>query len=511
MLDQLQRFLSNQHTRFMERTRAFSAAVKNLAESSLHYVNGLGKIALERYGNSDSESEHRYGTHVWLYIAIKTIAEKSAMPPLVLKRDDEIVESPLPPRPNTTMTWTDVNELLSIWMELCGNAYLYHDIENDEFYPLRPSRVKVVGDDDGRNILGYAYFKGGKPATNRVDIYRTPSAYTGELYHDTPRKVAKALQQAGAPQKNWMYDNPELAEMSNAEFKAARVKFEQWLTKGITPNTDIKDTRKWIPFEPDEILHFKYVSPTSGYYGLSPLTPLLIPLTTDLYARQWNKKFFENGAIPPGLLVVPGQVNAKDFKEIKAEFHKEFGGVGNRGKNMIIKGGPDGATYTPFPGQHRDMEFANQLSFNRDEILAVFGVPHEIVNADRDASHTSARSPGIRDKRRIFWRDNIQPKHKKKEAVWNQHYKEELEAVGQGYSFGHDYTDVEDLGKDWDALSKAAMNGLRGGMTLEEVRTQIYGLPAEPEGTLWIPSNVMQVNTDDETQSANGGNNDERN
>ena len=475
MFKQLQYFLAVQHHRFIARTRAFGAAVKQFSETSLRYINGLGRLALEHYSNSAYESEHRYGTHVWLYIAIRTIAEKSAMPPLVLKKDDEIVDSPLPPRPNPSASWTDVNELLTIWMELCGNAYLYHDIENDEFYPLRPSRMKVVASDDGKNVVGYAYYKGGAPASNRVDVYTTPSLYAG----------------TNTQRKHWMYDNPEVENLSESEFQKKLETMEAWVTKGVEPQMTVGNPKDWMPLDVDEVLHFKHISPTSGLYGLSPLTPLLITLTTDLFSRQWNKKFFENGAIPPGILVVPGQMSEKEFKRIKNEFHEEYSGVENRGRNIVIRGGEDGATYTAFPGQHRDMEFGNMLSVNRDEILSIYQVPHAMVNAQMNASHASDLSPGIGTYRRIFWQDTIQPKLRKKADIWNKHY--DVNTEESGITFSHDYTGIEDLADDYYELGKAAALARQNGWTIEDIREKIYKLPREAEGTFWIPANIRAV------------------
>ena len=493
MFPKLKHFLSEQHFRFMERTRAFGQTMKNLAESTVSYVNGLGKLSLEHYSNSSYESEYRYGTHVWLYIAIRTLAEKSAMPPLVLKRDDEIVESPLPPKPNSYSTWTDVHELLTIQMELCGNAYLYHDTESNEFYPLRPSRVKIVPDDDGRGILGYAYYKGGAPTSNHVELYSTPSLYSGAL--------DRYLE--GSPRKAWMHDNPELEGISKKEFQQKLAKLHDWMTKGVMSNMPIQNPSNWMPLDVEEVLHFKHVSTTSSYYGLSPLTPILISLTTDLFARQWNKKFFENGAIPPGLLVVPGSVNNKDFQRIKQEFHKEFDGAGNRGKNMVLKGGQEGAEYTPFPAQHQDLEFSNLLNVTRDEILALYAVPHEMVGASMMATPSGARSPGIKEKKKIFWQDTIQPKNRKKEAVWNNHY--ELNPEANGIGFGHDYTDIPDLEPDWLERGRAAQLGIQTGLTVKEARTKIWKVQEIPDGTLRLPSNLQVVDMDETMDETTDG------
>ena len=137
--------------------------------------------------------EHRYGVHIWVYAAVNAIAEKSAVPPLVLQnKDGETMETPLPPRPNALQTWNELEQLIAIWLELTGNAYVYHDEDTDEFYPLRPSRVRIVPDDDGRKVLGYAY-------NHTIDPNVT------------------AVRRRGA-NEGWIYDDPEVMNWSNKDF-----------------------------------------------------------------------------------------------------------------------------------------------------------------------------------------------------------------------------------------------------------------------------------------------------
>lgn len=477
MLNGVFKLIDNWQARRLQR-RVYMA---RLEEKYLQYVSSPEQMAhiLDARLNDDYGSpikplnqsggyfdqEHRYATHIWVYASVNVIAEKSSVPELSLQDSEgEWYESPLPLTPNPEFTWDECEQLLSIWLELTGNAYLYHDKEENTFWPLRPSRVKIALDDKNRTVIGYAY--------NNAD------------------KNPKGQKQPRFTKSHWMYDDPELLFSTKSEFNKKVAEYHGWVSKGIVGTQTVRKEDEWVPFEADEVLHFRYVSPTSDLYGMAPLCALMTNLETELFARQWNLNFFENGAIPPGVLVVPKVFPEKTFKQLKKQFDKDFLGTKNRGKPLVIQGGAEGATYTPFPGQHRDLEFLEGLNRSRDETLAAFGVPHVMVNAQMTGSHSSTLSPGIETFERIFWKDTMLPKQKMKAAVWTKHYKDDLP---RGFQFAYDYHMVEALKPNRAEQAKAATAAIRSGMTIEEVRTEIWQLPAAWEGTLLLPANVIPV------------------
>ena len=477
MLNQIRNFI-HQHRRNQLRKQIDASPQwsKNFLEQGLDGLvrliePGSKRNFLEQNHASYYELEHRYGTHIWIYAAINAIAEKSAVPKLVIKdADGEMLETPLPSKPNMLQTWDELEQLIAIHLELTGNAYIYHDRENNHFLPLRPSRVRIVPDTENNAILGYGYRQ-----TNSTE----------NITNVRQQRQGKAA---------WMYDDPDLLKWDKASFKDRHKAYQDYVGKGTMelqgiPDNELKD---WVPFEAADVLHFTYPSPTNDYYGLPPIYPLLTNLDTELYARQWNKRFFENGAIPPGVLVIPKVLPDNVFNQIKDRFVKQYTGTGNRGKPLILQGGEIGADYKAFPGQHKDLEYLDGLGYFAKEILAVLGVPPEILgmSSGQGMSNLSANSPGMKEKRSIFWQDTIQPKQKMKAARWTEHFQDELP---DGYAYGYDYDEIEDLKPDYAARTKASMTAIKGGMTIPEAREKVLGLPAEWEGAILIPTNLVPI------------------
>ena len=474
MLKAIRNFLGHRRERQLRKEAIVFSRLQKAYEDGIDRLvqlvePGSRRLFYEKNNTSYYELEHRYGVHIWVYAAVNAIAEKSATPPLIVEdKDGEMMDSPLPMRPNPLHTWNELEQLIAIWLELTGNAYVYHDTDTDEFFPMRPSRVRIVPDEDGRSVLGYAY--------NRLQD--TSVMYTGGH---------------SGGKSGWLYDDPEVMNWSRKDFYRAYEKryadYKDYMEKGSVGVETVSkgDMDNWIPYEANEVLHFKFVSPTHDYYGIPPIYPLLTNLETELFARQWNKNFFENGAIPPGVLIIPKILPKDEFDSVKKNFIKQYGGTKNRGKPLVLQGGEVGADYKAFPGQHRDLEFLNGLDHGRDETLAVFNVPPEVLGISIGAAHGGARSPGIREKKKIFWQDTVMPKNTMKASRWTTHWQDRLP---EGHRFTHDYNGIEDLEPDWGERAKAAAVAIKSGMTVKEVRRDIYKLPEDWEGVLLLPANV---------------------
>lgn len=131
------------------------------------------------------------------------------------------------------------------------------------------------------------------------------------------------------------------------------------------------DKNKTVTWKPHEIIHFRLNNPENEIYGLSPLESLFIPIETDLYAQAYNKNFFKNNATPRGHLDL-GNCSRAQVMRNRQYWKSNVQGVNNSHKTIITEGG---AKYTSVGTPPKDMEFLEQRKFNRDEILAVYGVP----------------------------------------------------------------------------------------------------------------------------------------
>lgn len=141
-----------------------------------------------------------------------------------------------------------------------------------------------------------------------------------------------------------------------------------------------------VVFRPEEIIHFRFPNPGNEVYGLSPLESLFLPIEVDLWAQEYNKKFFQNNATPR-LHVDLGNCTLAQLKRTREYFRHMLKGASNAHKTLVTEGG---TKIEAIGVQPKDMEFLNQRKFSRDEICAVMGVPPMKIGIFEDVNRASA-------------------------------------------------------------------------------------------------------------------------
>ncbi|MHB2025138.1 MAG: phage portal protein [Elusimicrobiota bacterium] len=131
-----------------------------------------------------------------------------------------------------------------------------------------------------------------------------------------------------------------------------------------------------VPFDVNEVIHFKLATRGSTLYGLSPLASLILPVTVDKYAQIYNRAFFVNGAKIRGAFIM------KDATPEQVERNREY--LAARAKNpdlahsdLVMEGEIE---FKQIGVNQKDMEFLELREFTRNEILAVYGVPPSKVS-----------------------------------------------------------------------------------------------------------------------------------
>lgn len=219
-----------------------------------------------------------------------------------------------------------------------------------------------------------------------------------------------------------------------------------------------------VVFGPDEIIHFKLPNPGNEVYGLSPLESLFLPIETDLWAQEYNKKFFQNHATPK-LHVDLGNCTLSQLKRTREYFAFQLKGAKNAHKTLITEGG---AKINVIGVRPIDMEFLNQRKFARDEICAVFGVPPMKIGISEDVNRASALEAD-----KSFKADKIIPLQRMIAKKLNLQLISLFEAPVELKFMEIDLRDA----KEQAEIDKIDIES--GVMTVDEVRKQ-RGLPPKP-------------------------------
>lgn len=153
------------------------------------------------------------------------------------------------------------------------------------------------------------------------------------------------------------------------------------------------DSKTEVPFEAKDILHHKNFNPFGNHpyphKGMGIVQAASWAIDTDNEARQWNYKFFKNSAKPDGILYQEGEgvASTEEHKRLEEEWDEKYKGSDNAHKTLILSGG---VKWQELTRSQKDMDFINQRTFSRDEILALFRTPKSILGITDDVNRANA-------------------------------------------------------------------------------------------------------------------------
>jgi HK97 family phage portal protein len=240
-----------------------------------------------------------------------------------------------------------------------------------------------------------------------------------------------------------------------------------------------------IPFDPQEILHFKNFNPLGWHpfphRGMGIVEAAIWAIETDNEAREWNYKFFKNSARPDGILTTPGDaaMDPDELLRIRAEWDATHNGSSNASRVAILGGG---LSWTEIARSQKDMDFVQQRTFSRDEILALFRVPRTIVGITDDVNRANADASIY-----VFSLRTVKPLMQR----LSDHISEMLlPEYGDDLTMDFASPVAEDRKESMDVYAAGLSQGW---LTINEVREQ-EGLPVVDAGnSLYMPLNMVPV------------------
>lgn len=131
-----------------------------------------------------------------------------------------------------------------------------------------------------------------------------------------------------------------------------------------------------------EVLHV----PGLGYNGLVGFSPIQVAknaIGSALAAEDYSGHFFENAAMPSGVIEYDGVI--KDPDNFREKFSKQFSGAVHSGKTPVLE---EGMKYKQISLSPQDAQFLEQRKFSIDEIARIFRVPPHML-ADLEKSSYS--------------------------------------------------------------------------------------------------------------------------
>ena len=259
-----------------------------------------------------------------------------------------------------------------------------------------------------------------------------------------------------------------------------------------------------IEYQPEEIIHVRYPNPMNQHWGLSPLTAARIAIDIDRGALEWNQNFMNRGGWPAGTITSEATPAKDEIRRIRSEI-RAYANSGKRGaaRILFLTGG---LKYSAIAVTPKDMDWLSARRFSRDEILAIYNVPFAIAGLF-STEQTTARSAGVREQIRNFYRFNILPKMDGK--VLGALNRELVPAFSTNLIIRADVRGVpvlqEDLQQDL-LRSQVFRNLVSAGWSVNMALAEVYPhVPRVPWGDVWWANSAMVPIEGPENPVAAGG------
>lgn len=167
-------------------------------------------------------------------------------------------------------------------------------------------------------------------------------------------------------------------------------------------------------FTPEQIIHFRRPNPDNPYIGLGPLEAVADAVDSDNWAREYNRRLFQNSGFP-GLILSTDTTDPTTINMLRDSFEDRHAGASKAHKTAVL---PPGVTVVEKGMAQRDMDFVELRRFARDEILAHFGVPAVILGLGLGETINRASAETLTY---VYMQNTIRPKLRRFEMFLNEY------------------------------------------------------------------------------------------
>ena len=210
---------------------------------------------------------------------------------------------------------------------------------------------------------------------------------------------------------------------------------------------------------------------TLAGYGLGETELLIRVVTGFLNAMTLNTSYFDNNALPKGVLQIVGDYGPEDVAGFKRIWNSWVRGINNRWALpvLVAKDGDSKATFTPIDNEVNDVLFAKWMTFLTSLACAIYGMSPEEINFESFSTGASSLSGSDTKEKLTDSKDKgLRPLLSYLENTLSDYV---VSAFGDKYCFRWVGLDDEDKEQAWEADKLTC--------TVDEIRAQ-QGRVAHP-------------------------------
>ena len=146
-----------------------------------------------------------------------------------------------------------------------------------------------------------------------------------------------------------------------------------------------------VILDPKDVLFVRRPNPSSPYRGIGTVESIWPDLQVERNSAQWARNFFQNSAMPGGLIETEDQLSDPDFERLVTRWREQHQGVANAHRVAVL----EKAKWVDRKLTQRDMQFDAGRRLNRDIIIGSFGVPLAVMGIAEDINRANAEAADV--------------------------------------------------------------------------------------------------------------------
>lgn len=258
-----------------------------------------------------------------------------------------------------------------------------------------------------------------------------------------------------------------------------------------------------IPFEPHEVIWFRYPNPLDEFSALAPMAAARLAADTASAMMTANKRLFDQGMHGAGVVTPANDkvtFSSTQAKELEADLARRLKGVDKAHRWAVLR---YEAQFKSLDVTPKDAEFVNGLNLTLRQVCNAYGIPSPLLN---DMEHATLANATAFE--RILWVHALKPDAEFKAAEICEQLLPRFPRGGSGtvdYA-EFDFSAVASLQEAESAIWAREAQALdRGALTINEWRAR-KGLPEVPWGDKpFMPVNKAQLDDDNQLPAPAAG------
>ena len=223
-------------------------------------------------------------------------------------------------------------------------------------------------------------------------------------------------------------------------------------------------------FKPSEIIHIQE-NGDNVFHGISRLDSARDTMNTLISMKTYQKKFFDNSAVPGLILTTPNPLSERVKTRMINQWIQKYNPLNGK-RPMILDG--EFKVEPLNKVSFKELDFNESIKAHEETILRVLGVPPVLLDAGNNAN--------INPNLRMFYINTIMPLEDKFVQAIEMYFGYDIKPITQ------DVLALRPELRDWSTFLTSVTNA--GILTRNEAREELRKEPMDGHDELIIPANV---------------------